>query len=333
MPPTYPHPVPSQTLPFIVTVADPMKVDKIPNLATLVSNVRAWLDKNANGVQAHSLVDFSKPGSVLILGDGATVKDADVQEPDKISKISGKVQKGRLIKGKEYGAAADVLNGRVPNPGLNAFHTTWQAQNEVSQQGLPKEMAKNKNKLITTDTGVIENSQAPTSGGKNSAMWDYTNKRIYINAHVEDGSMIVHEYFHTFDQSGQGPDTFGWNMDEGFTDFFARDVATVYKYPYKGNWAYENGYRAVKAIVDVLGLDRVCRIYFERPDTLITLVKGPSLEVTKVVQAADQGTFDVNAQGSKTVIDRFIQAARSWPSWPKKQWEVKVPVNPFRSLG
>ena len=69
MPPTYPHPVPAKAMPFNDAIADPNKVDKIPDLLTLTANVKAWFKAVAPGVTATSQIDFTKPGSVIVVGN------------------------------------------------------------------------------------------------------------------------------------------------------------------------------------------------------------------------------------------------------------------------
>jgi hypothetical protein len=321
-------------LPFQDIVANPARVNRLPEPLKLAANVTDWLNSVASGVKARSLIDFSRPGSVLVVGNAAAVKDPDIQEPDRISSITKRLQKGRLIRGKVHGASADVLNGNVASPHLQSQFGSWKAANSLTQKSLPQTIARNDERLIVDHSGLVDNAQHPQHGGTASAQWDYVHKRIFINAHVEDGSMLVHEYFHTFDVDGRGAETFGWYMDEGFTDFFARDVAARYKYAYKGNWAYENGYRAVRVIVDELGLDRVCKLYMERTPALISLVAPASREIADIAFSVGAGGLDPASANVKKAIDAFLTAARSWSGWPTRHWDVKMPdKKPFRSQG
>lgn len=343
MPPTYPHPVPDQTLPFQNPVARAADVQHLPDPMKLAARVEEWFKAVAPGVKATSLVDFARPDSVLVVGNADQVKEPDVQEPDVVGKdrvnpftkevIPGKVSPGRLIKGKVHGASAQILNGEVPNPHIRGHFDALKQVNGAAQQGLAQALGRDPARLISGDTGLMNYAQAPGAGGTACAQWLYDRKCICINAHVEDGKMLVHEYFHTFDTDGKGAETFGWYMDEGFTDYFARDVSARYRYPYKGNWAYENGYRVVKTIVDRIGLDRVCKLYVERPVDLVQAVQPASQEIAALAKQKANGALNPAAPDIAPLIEKFIAAAQAWNGWPARKWEVNVPQNPFRSRG
>lgn len=332
MPPTYPHPIPPRVLPFNVNIADPKKIDKIPDLLKLVADVKDWLAAIAPGVTAQSMIDFTQPGSVLVLGNGEIMKAPDVitMPADPHRKIPAQVKKGEV-----YGARAEVLNEKIFK--LKWNFSAWKEINDRNQQNQKfNKIQKDTGYLIATDDSLIADSQSPAGGGRHNARWDFKTKCMYINAHVEDGQIIVHEYFHTFDTKDNGPEIFGFQMDEGFTDFFARDlVASKNGYSYKGNWPYENGYQAVKAIVDAFSLERVCKIYFERPESLIALIKNASNAIAQQCSDAEEGQYNPAAAPNKANIDEFIAKASQWPHWKKvQQWEDKpAALLPFRGRG
>jgi hypothetical protein len=145
---------------------------------------------------------------------------------------------------------------------------------------------------------MIETANVPSNGGGNNGFYDNKCGVIYVNAHVDDGSIVIHEYFHTYD--GQGDPAFGWNVDEGLTDFFARDASKRFSLKYKGNAPYEDGYQAVKKLVDKIGIATVAKMKFERPIQWMTQLKSllDRLEViiTNVIHVRQ------NAVGAKPLL-------------------------------
>ncbi|WP_165234457.1 hypothetical protein [Aquisphaera insulae] len=273
--PNYPHPEPNPELPFEVMEADPDKVNEIPDLLVLEANVSTWLGEVAPGVRAQSRINFGDAHCVLVLGNGK-LKSADNPREK-----------------------ATVFNGRIPHPPLNALYRTRPFPDDE----------------ITCDNDyeLVEVSQCLAGGGQASAKWMIEDRRIYVNAHVETGAMVVHEYFHTFDVDGNGPELFGWDMDEGFTDYFARDVAKRFDYPYKGNSPYNQGYSAVKTIVDAIGLDKVCKLYFERPDGLIGALGDASKRISNTI-ANFRRDADIGARVARP-IQTFLDAAQKQRNW------------------
>jgi len=143
--------------------------------------------------------------------------------------------------------------------------------------------------LLFDTTDIIGLSTVAGAGGYANAQFQDQQHRILINAHGDNGSGMVHEYLHA---CAPLANDFGLGFDEGLTEFFALDIAKHWNYPYKGFPAYQNWYHTVKVIVDEIGIEAACRMYFR--------------EVTKDVLAA--------AQGITQVMKSTSEQLGQWPS-------------------
>jgi len=268
-------------------VADPQPgiIDEIPALGTLVANVKALLKRAGIVDKVAPAVDITKPGAIFVLKKGVA---------------------NTPFAGWER---ADVMNGDLNHPELKANHAAWVKQNQtyLEAQTSPKLKTADPNYLYGRDGAIIGSSALPANGGSTNGQWNNETKRITMNAHVECGGMLVHEYLHTFDK--WDPSDIGWGMDEGFVAFFARALTARHKYKYKGNWAYQGGYLAVKEVVDKIGLKKVCHFWFLRDAALLKLV-GPK---TKII--ADKVLPNTDPSYTQKDIDVVCDAIESWKGW------------------
>ncbi len=314
---TYPHPIPNNNL-NVVQNPTGATINNLPNVNQLVGDVAQWMTDNL--AEGNSWINITEPGRVLVLANAQT----DNPYPGF--------------------AHAEVLNGTMLNADILRLHTTWLRDNEawLKSQRSPKLKAADPKFAYGPNELLEENALPPDLGGSNNAFTDKVGKRIIINGHVDDGGILVHEYFHTFDPGD--PSDVGWGFDEGIVDFFARDVAARFGYGYKGNAGYEGGYQTVKAIVDRIGLDKVCQFWFEREPSLFNPLSIKSKAVAEHCKPCAPSTVTL------TMIDDFCQLAESLTGWkapartvapvakaapsPAKKWPPVQPVgNVFRSHG
>jgi len=288
--PCYPH-VADDTIPKTLTVVDhptANTVSDIPPLGDLVGNVDALL-KSAN-VTASSAINLASPGVIMVICN--CVFD---------------VPKGGIER-------AEVLNGSLKHPELVRVHAQWVSSNEQwlkaqrNMTGPDKKMNEaDPHFLYGTEGSVSGSALTPANGGSTNGQWDKVKKRIMINAHVEKGGMLVHEYLHTFDR--WEPTDIGWGFDEGIVEFIARDLTARHGYKYVGNWAYQGGYLAAKGVVDRLGYDKVLKFWFERDSTLMGLVSAKAKAIgTHVVPGEKWDHTDA-------MIQEFCDAALTWPGF------------------
>lgn len=325
---SYPHPKPKTTL-TVVDKPNGATISGIPTLATLVGNVDNWMKEN--GATGNSWVNIVAPGAVLV------VANAELDIPY------------------EGMARAEVLNGSINNAELSRLNDQWLLANKsmLSTHRSPK-MKKMSEKdadakfLYEKNEVLEENALPPSLGGKNNAFTDKIGKKIYINGHVDDGSILVHEYFHTFDPGDPGD--VGWGFDEGCVDFFARDLSAKHGYAYLGNYGYEGGYQVVKAIIDEIGIEKICQFWFERTPGIF----GPLSVISKKISEGVKPCEQANVPGD--LIKSFCETAMKLQGWnkvaakpvpivtpppvtkssptPAKKWPaVQVNVGAFRTHG
>jgi len=271
---------------------DATKMTGLPSLNTLHDSVLGWL-RSYLGANANFAKDFNPagPGKVLIVAHGK----AEASGTYPFSAVE----------------SAEVLNGNVLQASYHRPYQTWRNDNQRTLNADPKKLAKAQNLrpadyqnyVWDFDGGLTANSCPAGQGGANNGWTDKDNQVIYINAHCDDGSVLVHEFFHAVEGLDQNQTDFGNPFDEGIVDFFSRDVSKACNYSYKGNIAYNGGYMAAKDIVDHLdadglpGLPFLCRLWFVRPkDWLKDL--GP-----KANAIAEKRPFILTAQQAASLAD------------------------------
>jgi hypothetical protein len=286
MKPHYPHRA-DDAIPRSLTVVDKPSastVDEIPNLGDLMGAVQEYL-KEAQADTARSQVVLNAPGVIFVLCNGEG--DAPFAGWER----------------------AEVLNGSLKHGELSRTHTQWLGDNakKLKAERSPKLQTADPKFVYGRDGAIMGCAATPAMGGSTNGQWDNVSKRIMINAHVERGGMLVHEYLHTFDH--WDPTDIGWGLDEGFVEFFARDLTARHGYLYRGNWAYQGGYLAVKSIVEKIGLDRAIRFWFLRPADLMGLVGLASKKIGATVVPNEPWKF------TPQMIDEFCAAAQKWSGW------------------
>ena len=246
MKPKYPH-IADDKIPKALTVVqnpDASMITEIPPLGTLMGAVADYL-KEAGAESANSEIKLTDPGVVMVLKKGTT--------------------------GKPFGdwEAAEVMNSTLHHAELSSKNGAWVEANKrwLGTQMSPKMKTADPNLVYGQNGALIGCSATPDNGGNTNGQWDKVMKRILINAHVEKGGMIVHEYLHTFDH--WDPSDIGWGMDEGFVEFFARDLTARHDYLYVGNWSYQGGYLAVKDIIAKVGLAPIVKFWFLRDPAMM----------------------------------------------------------------
>jgi len=257
-----------------------------------------------------------------------------------------------LSDGQDHGssvASAQVLNGDVLQASYHRPYQRWRNDNQ-------RALAANPDNLSAAQTarpadyanrvwqfhrgGLLDNSCPAGQGGSNNGWTDKDNRVIYINAHCDDGSVLVHEFFHALEGRDQKQEDFGNSFDEGIVDFFARDVSKAYNYAYKGNIAYNGGYLAAKDIVDRLGLPFLCRLWFVRPaDWLHDLgpiaIQDISRQRPFIMNEEDarkplRGARDINqfCTLGQAKLQAAVQAGQLPPFPPAAQPAAQLPVVP-----
>lgn len=311
MAPAYPHPTPNMNL-NVIDHPTGASISGMPNLGALVGNVATWMQDN--GTTGNSWVPITQPGAVLVVANAVT------DNP--------------------YGgmARAEVLNGSMQHTEVSRLHQQWEQSNAAALKvhRSPKMQGADPKYAYATNELLEQVALPPALGGSCNAYTDKIGKKIYINAHVDDGSIVIHEYFHTFDPGD--PSDIGWGFDEGIVDFFARDVSAKFQYKYLGNGGYEGGYQTVKAIVDVIGLEKICQFWFERPAGIF----GPLSEKSKAIAEFCKPGEAANV--SADLIRDFCETAMSLRGWKAsvvapvaaskvaKKWPtVKSTAGAFRS--
>lgn len=316
---TYPHPVPKQNLVVIARPTGP-QISQMPSLGGLVGSVAQWMTDNL--MTARSWVNITLPGAVMVLADG----EEDTPYPGM----------GR----------ATVLNATMHNADISSLHQTWLVEHALAlsthRSPKMKGLKGDDIKYFYAENAVITpNAQPPDLGGSNNAWTDKVSKRIFINGHVDDGSILVHEYFHTFDPGD--PSEIGWGMDEGIVDFFSRDLAAKYGYGYTGNAGYEGGYQAAKAIVDRIGLEKICQFWSDRSGDIFATLSAKTKALAEHCKPCEPSTV------TESMIEDFCNAAARLTGWkalpvpvvaassaktPAKKWLTVEPVgNVFRTHG
>lgn len=323
--PHYPHPD-ADAVPVRETFVgaridvDATKMTGLPKLDTLHDNILEWL-RSYLGPNANFARDFGPTGAgkVLIVSDG--------QEHG------------------TYVQSAKVLNGAVRDDSYHAPYGRWVNDMQQDFDRNPKKLSKVKGFRpddyatrvwdFSGEADLVGNACSSGDGGTNNAYTDKNKQVVYINAHLDDGSVLVHEFFHAVEGRDQKQADFGLEFDEGIVDFFARDVSKAYNYSYKGNIGYNGGYMAAKAIVDRLGLPFLCRLWFVRPaDWLRDL--GPTANTIamkrKIIYTAQDAAnlADVTGEVNQfcTLAQAKLQAAQAAGQLP----QVPVAVQPAGQL-
>jgi hypothetical protein len=292
----------------------------LPKLDTLHDNILEWL-RSYLGPKANFARNFDPTGAgkVLIVSDGQD--------------HGGFVQ------------SAKVLNGDVREDSYHAPYGRWVNDMQQDFDRNPKKLAKvvalrpddyaTRFWDFSGEADLVGNACSSAGGGTNNAYTDKNKQVVYINAHLDDGSVLVHEFFHAVEGRDQGQADFGFEFDEGIVDFFARDVSKAYNYSYKGNIGYNGGYMAAKAIVDRLGLPFLCRLWFVRPaDWLRDLGPTANTIATKrkiIYTAQDAANLaDVTGEVNQfcTLAQAKLQAAQAAGQLP----QVPAAVQPAGQL-
>lgn len=324
MDPHYPHPVPdsvSTRTTFATGRTNVRGSDMrgLPNLGTLRANILAWLQAYLPGATFARDFNPSAPGKVLITANGQLHEKGPMGDME----------------------SAQVLNGDVPEASYHGPHQTWLQTNQKKwgNNAKAKRLAGDDagNRIWTMSGGLLACARVVKEAGDTSGFTEKETQVVWINAHCDDGSMLVHEFFHAVEGSNQEQGDFGWSFDEGTCDFFARDVSSQYGYKYKGNIGYEAGYLAVKDIVDHIGLPILCKLWFERPAGMLSKL-GPIAQQISAKRPVTEGT--TYADVSDLVNQFCTEAARLEPALvvaPKKEakkWpQVAAVGKTFRSAG
>jgi hypothetical protein len=288
--PNYPHPTPDpNAATYNVLKPTGTEVNQLPDLGTLASNIQVWLNEIDPSLGAiKSWCDLTKPGTVLIVGNGEAAPGLPGYD--------------RL----------EVLNGKVTNASYHGIHNTWKANNQKLIDARPKFKANNASAdylYLASDMNAVTYSQHRDHGGTTSGYTDSEGKRIFINAHSDKGDMLVHEYFHTCDPGD--PSDIGWGMDEGMVDFFSRDVAKRFGYPYLGNGGYEGGYQVIKRLVDRVGLKLIVKLWFLRSELLVKTFQKITLAAAEFVKPGEEGQFNSRLGSLNPLIADFEKEGRA----------------------
>lgn len=313
--PSYPHPTPNMSL-NVVSSPSGANITNLPSPASLVGDVATWMQDNM--ATGSSWINITLDGAVLV------VANSTMDVP-----YSGMAQ-------------AEVLNGAINDAEIKRLHKLWEESNKqfLAAQRSPKLKSADPNFIYAKNELLQMVGLPPALGGSVNAYTDKIGKKIYINGHVDDGSILVHEYIHTFDPGD--PSDIGWGFDEGIVDFFARDISARFGYQYKGNGGYEGGYQTIKAIVDEIGIEKICQFWFERSP----LIFGPLSEKSRRI--AEHCKPGEAASVTPEMLSDFCQTANALTGWkplpnkspvlkqssPAKKWPtVKSSAGVFRSHG
>jgi hypothetical protein len=287
--PNYPHPAPDPNAAnYNVLKPTGAEVNQLPDLGTLAANVQTWLHEVDSSIgPLKSWCDLTTPGALLIVGNGEAAPG--LPGYDRI----------------------EVLNGKVPNASYHGTHHTWRANNQKWIDGRPKFKSSNASPdylYLPSDMNAVSYAQHRDHGGTTSGYTDSEGKRVFINAHSDKGDMIVHEFIHTCDPGD--PADIGWGMDEGMVDFFARDIAKRFGYPYLGNGAYEGGYQAVKRIVDRVGLKVVAKLWFQRSAPMLKTFQKITLAAAAFVKPSEEAEFNNRLGSLNPLFAEYEKEAR-----------------------
>ena len=285
--PNYPHPTPDpNAAQYVVPHPTGAELTLLPDPGTLAANVQTWLNEvDPAAPPIKSWATLTKAGCVLIVGNAE--RNTPVPGYDRV----------------------EVLNGRVANVAYHAMHKEWRTANENWIKMRPKFAASTPDHLhVPSDIDVTSYAQDRNHGGTTDCYTDAEGKRIFINAHANRGDMLVHEYLHTCDPGD--PNQLGWGVDEGMVDFFSRDIAKRFGYPYRGNGAYEGGYQMAKRLVDRVGLRLITRLWFQRSDALLRTFSEITLQATSLVIPGKEKEFEGNLGALNPLLDKFESTAR-----------------------
>jgi hypothetical protein len=155
----------------------------------------------------------------------------------------------------------------------------------------------------------VSYAQHRDHGGTTSGYTDSEGKQIFINAHSDKGDMLVHEFFHTCDPGD--PSQIGWGMDEGIVDFFSRDVAKRFGYPYLGNGGYEGGYQVIKRLVDKVGLKLIAKLWFQRSPAMLAAFQKITLAAAEYVKPGEEAQFTSRLGSLNPLIAEFEKEGRA----------------------
>lgn len=270
--------------------AEPEKLTMFPDdLVGLQNDIEAYIKEFGVSCKSRLGKKLSDPGVILVLGD-----------PQIATKIDGKTPMAGTW-------SVAVLNHKLPNkPNLKKLFETWVGTRQNVK--LPQ-----KPDRITMEEGTGEGFLF-----KDQAYFNDETSQIWFNAHVKyskaNGGDMIHEVFHMY--GGGAPDTgtdhFGWLLDEGFNEWFARDFVGE-----KTKWqkfaaplkAYEGPTMTAKVIAAAVGRDKLARLYFDR----FAKVSGAK---TDIINAAKNVVKPLKADGvgkqlvPQKDLDVFIAAVK-----------------------
>ncbi len=285
--PHYPHPGPPVHRP---ERDSPAAADiRLPSVATLEVNIRSWLGDVAPDVTLAPKLNLLSPGAVLVLANGQepfpgrqvcqvlNAEIADLRGFDAIWRRSNNFQNlVRLWPSQVPNIRKWLLRRYLTNPAIallakRSVQKLMRNEDLVIEGSVPpspipashpvaQEVIGSNLDLLFEDA-IVSSSQTQARGGLTCGQYEQAKRRIVFNAHAADGSGLPHEFLHTCEANI--PEALGWHLDEGITDFFALDISKFCGYSYTGNPVYERGYDAVRQIVERIGIDTLCRLYFE----------------------------------------------------------------------
>ena len=209
MKPKYPH-IADDKIPKALTVVqnpDASMITEIPPLGTLMGAVADYL-KEAGAESANSEIKLTDPGVVMVLKKG--------------------------MMGKPFGELGGRRgHERRPSimPNFPAKNDAWvEANKRYGWEPRCPRKSRRRTRISSMDKTVrslaaqphLTTAATPTDNGTK------VMKRDSDQRPCRKRGMIVHEYLHTFDH--WDPSDIGWGMDEGFVEFFARDLTARHDY-------------------------------------------------------------------------------------------------------
>lgn len=310
--PAYPHPTP----PGAVDRANPMPGDitGLPPFTKYMGDVAAWFS-DMGVLPACQPLAIDQPGKVLVLASQLAHRSLRVNGHDV-----------------HCDGSAKVMNGHLPP--AQGLHKRWVT--EQSDVHLRDDHARVDEHGQAYWIGApLECSQDGANGGGWAGYYDDEKQRIYINAHMDDGSVLVHEYLHTFD--GTQPSPFPQALDEGLTDYFARDASSRFHLKYRGLTSYDVAYGAVKLLVNRVGISTVARLKFARPAAWLDVLSDRLNHLNRLIvkeqdRLSDPATHPYvkprrsNPLGNTIAecIEQIAVTGETVLHWPaQREWEVK----------
>jgi hypothetical protein len=272
--------------------AAPEKLTNIPDdIAGVQKDLEAYVKGKIKSVHACRIAHLNGPGKVLVLGN-----------PEPAVNVAGKDWKGW--------SCAEILNAKIPGKTLLAKSAAEFGEKD------PVQSKRNKKTHFYAEDSVLEalfseEGHCYMDDPDSSFGWGAKGGRILLNGHVPSqvkihtgGYALIHEMFHAYEGGGEISNSvdLGWALDEGCTDYFTREFASLnpkWGKTYTGTSAYNSYVSAVTDVVSICGAEKLAKLWFLREPKA---VQGTTKEANAL--ADDLFKKDPKASGQrKTLAD------------------------------